>query len=137
MRKILKQIFVSGILISGVYCVAVSAKSLGKFTFDIDRAVYGNTGYSIEAKDTWTTSTANGIRYSDGKKVTKSYQIQLNKKGIGGCTKWSPKMSADGDSHKADFGKLSKGTYYINVSNADYQSGLVYFHIKGGGHIRQ
>ena len=53
MRKILKQIFVSGILISGVYCVTVSAKSLGKFTFDIDRAVYGNTGYSIEAKDTW------------------------------------------------------------------------------------
>ena len=69
-EKNFKTNFLSGILISGVYCVTVSAKSLGKFTFDIDRAVYGNTGYSIEAKDTWT---ANGIRYSDGKKVTKSY----------------------------------------------------------------
>ena len=55
MRKILKQIFESGILRSGVNCVTVSAKSLGKFNFEIDRAVYGNTGYSIEAKDTWTT----------------------------------------------------------------------------------
>ena len=61
----------------------------------------------------------------------------IKQKGNRWLHKMAPKMSADGDSHKADFGKLSKGTYYINVSNADYQSGLVYFHIKGGGHIRQ
>lgn len=133
MKKNVKRILVPGSLVLGLIIPGVVSAYTGSYSFDISARVEGSKTHSLSNESTSTTATANTYSASGSVQKSKShYTVDLYKSLF---TSYSAKFLADGYSYTKNWGKISSGTYTVNVTKNDdtgYGS-----RVKGSGTIDQ
>ncbi|MEK4651170.1 hypothetical protein [Niallia sp. FSL W8-0954] len=133
MEKKKSKLVLSGALILGLSFPAVASAYSSSYSFDVGYSLEGTKKYSLSNKTTKTTAKANTYNSAGNVQSNKSnYRVSLYKSLL---TDYSVSMPADGYSYTKSFGKVSKGSYTININKSDntgYGS-----RVKGSGTINQ
>lgn len=116
----------------GITCFAASYS----FKFAMHTRVIGTTKYSLSAKNTSVTATANTYKYGTNTTHSKKLNYHVNLHKVGSIGKYGAWKSADGKQKTWNIGDVSKGSYNIDLET-NQQSGSVYAEVKGSGKINQ